>query len=188
VSAVDLLGDSATKRAGLGTHESTRMEKDEWLTPPHVLLALGDFDLDPASPITRPWDTAKRHFNIMDDGLKQPWEGRVWLNPPYGAEAGKWLARLAAHPGGGIAMIFARTETQVWFEHIWPVAHAVLFLKGRVAFLDSRGRLGTSAAGAPSALVAYGKPDAVILRGSGLAGAFVPLREIMGGRAQVIGG
>ena len=31
----------------------------EWLTPPYVLDALGEFDLDPCSPVVRPWDTAK---------------------------------------------------------------------------------------------------------------------------------
>ena len=33
--------------------------KDEWLTPPEIIQALGHFDLDPCSPIDRPWPTAK---------------------------------------------------------------------------------------------------------------------------------
>lgn len=50
---------------------------DEWLTPPEILRALGPFDLDPAAPIVRPWDMAARHYTKIDDGMSQPWEGRV---------------------------------------------------------------------------------------------------------------
>ena len=37
-------------RGGVGTHQSAAMKNDEWLTPPHVLRALGPFDLDPCAP------------------------------------------------------------------------------------------------------------------------------------------
>jgi hypothetical protein len=56
--------------------------KDEWLTPPPLIQALGEFDLDPCAPIKRPWDMAKNHYTIEDDGLEKDWFGRVWLNPP----------------------------------------------------------------------------------------------------------
>ena len=64
---------------------------DEWLTPPEIIKALGEFDLDPCSPVNRPWDTAKKHFTKFDDGLNKEWDGRVWVNPPYGRETFKWL-------------------------------------------------------------------------------------------------
>jgi hypothetical protein len=75
---------------------------DEWFTPPEVFDALGiDFDLDPAAPPSGvPWIPANRHFSKADDGLTQPWTGRVWLNPPYGRETRRWLARLAEHGDG----------------------------------------------------------------------------------------
>ena len=65
---------------------NTKTGKDEWLTPPPILQALGEFDLDPCSPINRPWDTANNHLTINDNGLSQTWGGistRVWCNPPY---------------------------------------------------------------------------------------------------------
>lgn len=93
------------------------MKSAEWLTPPEILAALGTFDLDPCAPIVRPWDTAGQHYTIEDNGLAQAWEGRVWLNPPFGAQASKWLARLAAH-GNGIALIPARTETVMFYESV----------------------------------------------------------------------
>ena len=52
--------------------------KNEWLTPIEIINALGEFDLDPCSPINRKWDTAKKHINQIEDGLKTEWEGRVW--------------------------------------------------------------------------------------------------------------
>lgn len=72
------------RKSGMGSHESARMGTDEWLTPPYIIESLGEFDLDPCSPVNRPWDTAKHHYNINDDGLSKDWFGRVWLNPPYG--------------------------------------------------------------------------------------------------------
>ncbi|WP_223160903.1 phage N-6-adenine-methyltransferase [Salinicola aestuarinus] len=89
------------------------MQKDEWLTPPSILEALGSFDLDPCSPVERPWDTASEHLTLHDDGLSAAWRGRVWLNPPYGRETGLWLEKLAEH-GDGIALVFARTETEMF--------------------------------------------------------------------------
>lgn len=53
---------------------------DVWLSPPWLIKALGDFDLDPSAPKCRPWDMAKNHYTVEDDGLAQEWRGRVWLN------------------------------------------------------------------------------------------------------------
>ena len=56
---------------GMSQHEpSSHMgQKDEWLTSLDIVRDLGEFDLDPCSPINRPWDTARRHLTIQDDGL-----------------------------------------------------------------------------------------------------------------------
>lgn len=132
--------------------------KEDWLTPPEIIKALGPFDLDPCSPIPRPWDMAKRHYTLADNGLLKPWSGRVWLNPPYGNETSRWMARLAQHDGGGIALIFARTETATFFPWVWEHAGALLFIKGRLCFYTKEGKRGGSA-GAPSVLVAYGEAN-----------------------------
>lgn len=128
--------------------------KDEWLTPKDILLPLGEFDLDPCASLPRPWDTAKNHYTIFDGGLLKPWFGRIWLNPPY-SDVPTWLSRLAAH-GNGIALIFARTETEHFFDFGWDVADAMLFLKGRIYFCRPDGRPATANSGAPSVLIAYG--------------------------------
>lgn len=161
----------------MGGHQSAAMLKDEWLTPPHIIKALGLFDLDPCAPheSRRPWDMASRHYSAEDDGLSQPWEGRVWCNPPYGLEAAKWLDRLANH-GNGIALIFARTETAMFFEHVWGKADAVLFLRGRLHFHHVDGARAAANAGAPSVLVAYGEHNVQALRDSGIDGQLCLLR------------
>ncbi|MHC2462105.1 DNA N-6-adenine-methyltransferase [Bradyrhizobium embrapense] len=162
---------------GMGSHQSAVMLKDEWLTPPEILARLGEFDLDPCSPIVRPWETAKLHYSIVDNGLLKPWLGRVWLNPPYGGPSivGPWMRRMVEH-GAGLVLIFARTETELFFETVWDAAHAVLFLSGRLHFHHVDGTRAKANAGAPSVLIAYGEADAKILRDCGIPGKFISLR------------
>jgi DNA N-6-adenine-methyltransferase (Dam). len=158
----------------MGGHQSAAAQKDEWLTPRHVLDALGAFDLDPCAPIERPWETAAKHYTVLDDGLKQPWKGRVWCNPPYGLAAAQWLARCADH-GNATALIFARTETRMFFDHVWPKASGILFLEGRLYFHHVTGERAAANAGAPSVLVAYGNDNAAALKACGLPGRFIAL-------------
>lgn len=157
----------------LSGHQSARMKNDEWLTPPEIVRALGYFDLDPCSPVVRPWITAFEHFTVEDDGLKQPWHGRVWLNPPFGREAVKWLRRMVAH-GNGIALIPARTETEMFYECVWGAADAVLFIKGRPHFHYVDGRRADFNSGAPICLVAYGINNVAALAACGL-GIVLPI-------------
>lgn len=150
-------------------------QKDEWLTPPHILAALGEFDLDPCAPIGRPWDTANKHYTVADDGLNQKWEGRVFCNPPYGRETQKWLNQCAIHDNA-IALVFARTETRMFFDSIWQQATAIFFIKGRLSFHSVDGAKGGTA-GAPSVLVAYGRDNADYLKNLKIAGCYVDLSD-----------
>lgn len=160
---------------GIGGHQRAyEGANDEWLTPPDILKALGEFDLDPCCPIVPPWKTAKKQFNKNDNGLIQPWEGRVFCNPPYGPETTFWLEKLAAH-GNGIALIFARTETAMFFAHVWNKAHGILFIEGRLYFYDVNGNRAKNNSGAPSCLVAYGEDNAICLEKSEIAGKYVKL-------------
>jgi hypothetical protein len=153
-------------------NESSVSATDVWLTPPYILKALGEFDLDPCSSEDRPWDTAKHHYTIKDDGLTQEWFGRVWCNPPYGPKMGPFLHKLANHPEGGIALIFARTETRAFFDCVWDKATAILFLKGRVKFHRPDGQVGGTA-GSPSVLIAYGEKEAELLKNCNLQGKYL---------------
>lgn len=158
---------SAPARA-MGSHHSNRAGTTTWLTPPHIIEALGRFDLDPcAAP---GWPTAERHIILPDDGLAAQWSGSVWLNPPYGSEAWEWLSKLAAH-GDGVALVFARTETAGFVREVWGKADAILFLHGRLHFHHADGTRALANSGAPSCLVAYGADAVRRLTESGLPGS-----------------
>lgn len=167
----DLFGAMTPTQRAMGSHQSAASGKDEWLTPPWLIDALGPFDLDPCAPRVRPWPTAARHYTAVEDGLRQPWEGVVWLNAPY-SRAEVWLARLVEH-GNGIALLFARTETELFHRWVWPHARSLLFLRGRLYFHHVDGRRASDNAGAPSVLVAYGAAAAGRLAVSGVAGQLV---------------
>jgi len=162
------------RKAGIGSHQSPHMLKDEWLTPPEIIKELGPFDLDPCAPINRPWDTAKKHYTSLDNGLLQNWEGFVWCNPPYGKHTGSWLGKMALH-NNGIALIFARTETAFFFNYVWPVAQSVLFIKGRLTFYNVDGIQGRANGGAPSVLIAYGNKANSILSTCLIKGKYIKL-------------
>jgi len=153
------------------------MGTEEWMTPPEIIRALGPFDLDPCAAINPFYTCATVNYTIVDNGLSKNWIGRVWLNPPYGLKAEHWLARLAHH-GNGIALIFARTETEAFFNRVWDRADALLFLRGRVNFYRNNGRRSKNDAGAPSVLVAYGSHNTAALRSSAIPGHLVELKHV----------
>lgn len=140
---------------GIGGHSvAVRGETDDWLTPPALLHALGRFDLDPCACEAQPWHTADEMVSPPDDGLLREWKGRVWLNPPYGPTAERWLEKLADH-GDGISLIFARTDTRWFHRVVFGRASALYFLRGRIRFRRPDGRSGKYTSGAPSVLVSY---------------------------------
>jgi hypothetical protein len=84
------------------------------------------------------------------------------------------MEKLKLH-GNGIALIFARTETKCFFNHIWDDAHAVLFVKGRIKFYNLEGKQ-TGTPGAPSIFIAYGKENASALKNAGIEGKYIELK------------
>ncbi|MCB1423198.1 MAG: adenine methyltransferase [Nitratireductor sp.] len=177
----------------IGKHHSASAGTTTWITPPHVIEALGGadgFDLDPCAAVNQPWPCARQSLTISDNGLLQRWSGRVWLNPPYtNAEIGKWMARLGDH-GTGTALIFARTETEFFQRQVFERADALLYLEGRLHFHVAEAMTVTigkrvhdlqagdrypANAGAPSVLCAYGTLDTEILASCGLPGSFMAL-------------
>ncbi|HYE67511.1 MAG TPA: DNA N-6-adenine-methyltransferase [Anaerovoracaceae bacterium] len=162
---------------GIGGHQSAKARTVEWLTPPDLKEKLGSFDLDPCSPVNRPWDTAKVHYTKRDNGLTKPWFGDVWLNPPYDrGVVGLWLSKMAEH-GRGVALIFARTETEDFFRYVFNNADSILFIKGRLHFYNQRGERANANSGAPSVLIAYGENNVERLHASGIPGKHLLLHN-----------
>ena len=141
----------------------------DWLTPPEIIAALAPFDLDPCASIGQPWRTADTQYTVDDDGLSLPWFGFVWCNPPFGPDAGIWLARLADH-GNGIGLCPARTETRWFVQSVWQRAAAVLFLHGRPHFHHPDGTRAVANSGAPICLPTYGSLGVQRLVASSLPG------------------
>ncbi len=125
---------------------------DDFYTPSWIFETLDiGFDLDVAAPPGGvPWIPAKRFFTKSDDGLSQPWEGRVWMNPPY-SQTTPWAVRFREH-GNGVALVpFAKA---VWLFELWESSGAVVLLPTRTRFMGMDE--GSLAIMLPVALWAFG--------------------------------
>lgn len=126
-----------------------------WDTPNDLYEKLNaefHFTLDPCS-------TEKNHktelwFSKEQDGLQQNWGGqRVFCNPPYGRQVGKWVKKAyeeSLKPETIVVMlVFAKTDTK-WFHDYIQYRAEVRFVKGRLKFGDGKG-----AAPYPSMIVIF---------------------------------
>ena len=152
----------------------TTQTRDTWETPIEIVRALGKFDLDPCASARHPQRCALKGYSTL--GLDQPWRGRVWLNPPYGEETRTWLARLAKH-GDGIALIPPRVGSHWFHDEVFSRCQGILFLRGRIAFIDPETQKPVSGNNADSILVAFGGRNVEALITSGLDGIVWDMRE-----------
>ena len=127
----------------------------DWETPQvlydELARIFGGFTLDPCATI----DNAKcaHFFTREDDGLTREWAGKVFMNPPYGREIGKWVKKAWGESLKGalvVCLLPARVDTRWW--HDYAARGHVYFLRGRLKFGESR-----NSAPFPSAIVTFGK-------------------------------
>jgi phage N-6-adenine-methyltransferase len=130
----------------------------EWPTPQWIVDQLGSefgpFDLDPAADLLNA--KAPAYYTAADDGLAQPWRGRVWLNPPYGRGIKHWMAKARSEVALGnadlvVCLVPARVDTRWWRDSL-AAASLVRFWPGRIAFAD-----GAAPAPFPSAIIVLGR-------------------------------
>lgn len=129
-----------------------RAEKsNEWFTPPRYIeaarLVMGGIDLDPAScAAANHIVKAAHYYTIEDNGLKQSWNGRVWLNPPYGrsldynsGNAGLFARKLVAeYRDGHVEQAILLTTVQNdarWFQSLWHFP--ICFSNHKIHFLTT---------------------------------------------------
>ena len=111
----------------------------EWATPRDLFDELDaefHFDLDVAS--TDANALCANHYTKSDDGLAKEWTGRVWCNPPYGREIGKWMRKAAESNRGGL--LFASFPPA-------PIRHG-----GTIGSSDTQRRCASSVGGSSSAV------------------------------------
>lgn len=115
---------------------------NEWATPAATFRELDaefHFNLDPCS--TDENAKCKQHYTLKDNGLAQDWGGcRVFCNPPYGKEIGKWVRKCyeeSQKPDTLVVMLIpARTDTSYFHDYIYHKAQ-IRFLRGRLHFNES---------------------------------------------------
>jgi ParB family transcriptional regulator, chromosome partitioning protein len=111
---------------------------------------MGGIDLDPASCAeANKVVKAKKFYTMKDDGLKQPWLGRVFLNPPFKTSIIKPFTKKLIHAyesqeiEQAIFLCNASTDSQWW--------HKVLESSGLVCLPRLRTKFyGPKAKGTPS--------------------------------------
>lgn len=136
-------------------------ESPEWYTPKHIIKLVvdlfGEIDLDPCSNSHEsPNVPAKKHYTKEDDGLSQPWTGRVYVNPPYGDEIPAWVETLVKKFEDGeiqeaIALLPGRIDTQ-WFQPLYD--YLICNIRGRLQFVGA-----PHCAPFPSVIVYLGEHD-----------------------------
>lgn len=114
--------------------------RSDWETPPDIFNhcnSIWNFNLDAASSDENA--LCEQHYTIKDNGLELAWggsQGRVWCNPPYGREVGRWVEKAYKESQRGAIVVMllpARTDTK-WFHDYVMKADEVALLRGRLKF------------------------------------------------------
>jgi hypothetical protein len=168
------MAEARGKRGAIATEKVTHVANNtgeiEWYTPARIIeaarKAMGGIDLDPAScEAANLVVKAKQYYSAEDDGLVQPWLGRVWLNPPYASGVvdafAKKLIEELPHIQNACVLVNNATDT-AWCQSLLRMASAICLIAGRVKFTDSQGNPG----GAPlqgQLLIYFGPSEVAFL-------------------------
>ena len=125
---------------GLCGVEQQQITKDDHYTPKWIFDLLGlRFDIDVASPPGGiPWIPADKYYTQADDGLLQPWYGRIWCNPPF-SKPGPWVDRMIEHDNGILLAVVSKSN---WMDRIWASNAALHLLYQPMTFIRHDGKAG----------------------------------------------
>lgn len=128
------------------------MDSPEWYTPRAFAVAarevMGDIDLDPAShPEANAILEIPKIFTAEDDGLRQEWHGRIFLNPPGGLVCEFWKKLIAESAA-------RRVKQAIWIGYsleqlqtlqqadvaVLPIELPTCFTNTRIAFIENEAK------------------------------------------------
>lgn len=143
-----------------------RSNTDEWGTPISLFIgACVEFGITPYLDVCATIANTKcpKFFNKENNGLMQEWNEDFWMNPPF-SNAKIWIQKAFEEHRkfnvNGIALLAARTDTQVWHECIFGQSNCqVIFIQGRVKYLTPYNIPSMNSSPFPSALVIWKKFD-----------------------------
>lgn len=78
-------------------------------------------------------------WHLTEGALETPWpEMALFVNPPFGKGMGRWVDRAATHSSPVILLTPSSTEVG-WWQAAARSALCVVFVRGRVNFVDAQG-------------------------------------------------
>lgn len=126
----------------------------EYTTPIELYKKLDEefnFTLDPCC--TNENHKCSVYYTKEVNGLKMRWNGRVFMNPPYGRVIGLWIKKayesvLNKECELVVCLVPARTDTK-WFQDYCLKSSDIRWIRGRVKFANN------SPAPFPSCIVVF---------------------------------
>lgn len=146
----------------MNTHTLFSSAKQDWTTPRWLFDQLDaefHFTLDAAASPENA--LCPHYYTEADDALRQPWTGRVWINPPYGRATGQWVRKAFESVYGAgkgpqttwadcvVMLVAARTDTAWWHDYAMRGSE-IRLIRGRLKFGES-----PNSAPFPSAILVF---------------------------------
>jgi len=127
-------------------------KKNDWETPDDLFARLDsefEFRLDACASESN--TKCAQFISVCRDALMTPWPAfPAFMNPPYGRQIGKFVARAydQSRFGTVVCLLPARTDTRWW--HDYCMKGEIRFIRGRLRFKGAK-----SSAPFPSAIVIF---------------------------------
>lgn len=125
---------------------------NEHYTPPRYIEVarnvLGSIDIDPAScEEAQKIVKAAAYYTKENSGLEVPWNGTVWLNPPYGGLQARFIEKLlqdfaAGQVTAAIVLVNSHCTDTTWFQPLFD--GALCFTDHRINFYGDDERSGST--------------------------------------------
>lgn len=128
------------------------MDSPEWYTPTmfadSARIVMGGIDLDPAShPEANERLKIDRIFTAEDNGLAQPWNGRIFVNPPGGLVNDFWCKALGEFNAGRATQViwigYSLEQLQTLQNSgsaFTPLNYPICVTSSRIAFVENKAK------------------------------------------------